>query len=337
MSLSAGNNQSATVNTAVATAPSVLVTDAYNNPVSGVSVTFAVGLRRRLRHRRLGDHQRLGYRHARQLDAGDHRRRQHADGDQRRAQRLAGDVHGDRPGRTGHQVRGDRQQLQPGRRHGGHHHGAARRPVRQPGGHVGDPRQVQQERHRRLLQPRRASGPTPAASRRRRSTPAARVGRVYTITARSTSGGTRTGTSAAVTTVAGAPTRISLSAGNNQTATAGRRSRPRRACACGTPTATTAPEWSSPSPWPRRRLDHHGVSDDERLRHRHVRRLDAGHDRRREHADGDARRPDRVAGDLHGDRRAGAATKYLVTSSSYTPSRHAGDHHRASRRPSRRP
>lgn len=42
MSLSAGNNQSATVNTAVATAPSVLVTDAYNNPVSGVSVTFAV-------------------------------------------------------------------------------------------------------------------------------------------------------------------------------------------------------------------------------------------------------------------------------------------------------
>ena len=42
MSLSAGNSQSATVNTAVATAPSVLVTDAYNNPVSGVSVTFAV-------------------------------------------------------------------------------------------------------------------------------------------------------------------------------------------------------------------------------------------------------------------------------------------------------
>ncbi|HTY06289.1 MAG TPA: Ig-like domain-containing protein [Gemmatimonadales bacterium] len=36
-----GNGQTATVNTAVATAPSVLVTDAYGNPVSGTSVTFA--------------------------------------------------------------------------------------------------------------------------------------------------------------------------------------------------------------------------------------------------------------------------------------------------------
>jgi adhesin/invasin len=36
-----GNGQSATVNTAVGTAPSVLVTDAFGNPVSGVSVTFA--------------------------------------------------------------------------------------------------------------------------------------------------------------------------------------------------------------------------------------------------------------------------------------------------------
>ncbi len=42
ISLYAGNNQSATVNATVATAPSVLVTDAYNNPVSGVAVTFAV-------------------------------------------------------------------------------------------------------------------------------------------------------------------------------------------------------------------------------------------------------------------------------------------------------
>jgi adhesin/invasin len=42
IALSAGNSQTATVNTAVATAPSVLVTDAYGNPVSGVAVTFAV-------------------------------------------------------------------------------------------------------------------------------------------------------------------------------------------------------------------------------------------------------------------------------------------------------
>jgi hypothetical protein len=37
-----GNNQSATVGTAVATAPSVLVTDGGGNPIAGVSVTFAV-------------------------------------------------------------------------------------------------------------------------------------------------------------------------------------------------------------------------------------------------------------------------------------------------------
>jgi hypothetical protein len=38
----AGNNQTAPVNTAVVTNPSVLVTDAHGNPVGGVSVTFAV-------------------------------------------------------------------------------------------------------------------------------------------------------------------------------------------------------------------------------------------------------------------------------------------------------
>ncbi len=42
IAISAGNGQSATVNTAVATGPAVLVTDAFGNPVSGVSVTFAV-------------------------------------------------------------------------------------------------------------------------------------------------------------------------------------------------------------------------------------------------------------------------------------------------------
>ena len=42
ISIYAGNNQSATVSTSVVTAPSVIVKDVYNNPVSGVSVTFAV-------------------------------------------------------------------------------------------------------------------------------------------------------------------------------------------------------------------------------------------------------------------------------------------------------
>jgi len=42
LTLSTGSGQTATVGTAVATAPRVFVTDAYNNPVSGVAVTFAV-------------------------------------------------------------------------------------------------------------------------------------------------------------------------------------------------------------------------------------------------------------------------------------------------------
>ncbi len=43
IAINAGNNQSATVNTSVATLPSVKVTDVNSNPVAGVSVTFAVG------------------------------------------------------------------------------------------------------------------------------------------------------------------------------------------------------------------------------------------------------------------------------------------------------
>src|SRR5207237_1422081 len=42
MTLNAGDAQTATVNTSVAIAPSVLVRDAGNNPVAGVSVTFTV-------------------------------------------------------------------------------------------------------------------------------------------------------------------------------------------------------------------------------------------------------------------------------------------------------
>ncbi|PYO69270.1 MAG: hypothetical protein DMD69_03370, partial [Gemmatimonadetes bacterium] len=43
IALSAGDNQTATVNTAVATAPAVIVRDQFNNPVAGVAVVFAVG------------------------------------------------------------------------------------------------------------------------------------------------------------------------------------------------------------------------------------------------------------------------------------------------------
>src|SRR5205823_7003545 len=41
MALNAGNNQVATVGTAVATPPSVIVRDQFANPVPGVAVTFA--------------------------------------------------------------------------------------------------------------------------------------------------------------------------------------------------------------------------------------------------------------------------------------------------------
>src|SRR5206468_488868 len=42
IALSAGDNQTATVNPAVATAPAVVVRDQFDNPVAGVAVTFAV-------------------------------------------------------------------------------------------------------------------------------------------------------------------------------------------------------------------------------------------------------------------------------------------------------
>jgi adhesin/invasin len=44
IAISAGNNQNATVNTAVATAPAVRVADQFGNGVGGISVTFAIGL-----------------------------------------------------------------------------------------------------------------------------------------------------------------------------------------------------------------------------------------------------------------------------------------------------
>ena len=70
----------------MATAPSVLVTDVNNNPVTGVSVTFAVASGGGSVDRRgVDDHDATGIATGRQLDAGHDRRRQHADGDARRA------------------------------------------------------------------------------------------------------------------------------------------------------------------------------------------------------------------------------------------------------------
>src|SRR5205809_703134 len=42
VTIHAGDTQAATVGTAIATPPAVLIRDQFNNPVAGVAVTFAV-------------------------------------------------------------------------------------------------------------------------------------------------------------------------------------------------------------------------------------------------------------------------------------------------------
>ena len=81
MALNAGNGQTATVNTAVATAPSVIVYDAYNNPVPNVIVTFAVASGGGSVTGASATTNASGIATVRQLDAGHDRRRQHADGE----------------------------------------------------------------------------------------------------------------------------------------------------------------------------------------------------------------------------------------------------------------
>ena len=84
IALNAGNNQTATVNATVATAPSVRVTDAYNNPVAGVVVTFAVASGGGSVTGAGATTNASGIATVGQLEAGHHGRRQHADGDLRR-------------------------------------------------------------------------------------------------------------------------------------------------------------------------------------------------------------------------------------------------------------
>ena len=249
IAMNAGNNQSATVNTAVATAPSVLVTDAYNNPVSGVAVT--------LRGRPPAA--------ARVTGAS---ATTNASGIATVGSWTLGTTAGANTltatcgGLTGSPVTFTATGLA----------GPATRYVVTSSNYspvAGSTITLSAQLADQYGNPVATSGIRVTFSKTgnggrfsstRANTNAAgvatttfttsrTVGRVYTFTARSTSGGTRTGTSAAVTTVAGAPTRMTLSAGNNQTATA------------GTAVATApsvrvrdaerqqrAPEWSSPSP-----------------------------------------------------------------------------------------
>jgi adhesin/invasin len=220
IAMSAGNGQSATVNTAVATRPSVLVTDAYNNPVSGVVVTFAVAS---------GGGSVTGSSAT-----------TNASGVATVGSWVLGTTAGSNTltatcaGLTGSPVTFSATGTA----------GPATKyvvtsssysppagstitltaqladqydnPVATSGIRVSWSRTGSGGRFGSTTSNTNASGVATTTFRTSRT-----VGRVYTFTARSTSGGTRTGTSAAVTTVAGPPTQMARYRGNSQTATVG--------------------------------------------------------------------------------------------------------------------
>jgi adhesin/invasin len=220
IAMNTGNNQSATVNTAVATAPSALVTDAYNNPVSGVVVTFAVAT---------GGGSVTGA-SATTNAAGIATVGSWVLGTTAGANTLTASCTGltgspvtfTATGTAGPATRyvvtsssyspaaGSTISLtaQLADQYG---NAVATSGIRVTFSKTGTGGRFSSTRVNT-----NASGIATTTFTTSRT-----VGRVYTFTARSTSGGTRTGTSAAVTTVAGAPTRISLYAGSGQTATVG--------------------------------------------------------------------------------------------------------------------
>jgi adhesin/invasin len=220
IAMSAGNGQTATVNTAVATRPSVLVTDAYNNPVSGVVVTFAVA---------------SGGGSVTGASATTN-----ASGVATVGSWVLGTVAGSNtltatcPGLTGSPVTFTATGTAgPATKYlvtsSGYSPVAGStitltaqladqydNPVATSGIRVSWSRTGNGGRFGSTNTTTNASGVATTTFRTSRT-----VGRVYTFTARSTSGGTRTGTSAAVTTTAGPPTQMARYAGNNQTATVG--------------------------------------------------------------------------------------------------------------------
>ncbi len=154
MAMYDGDGQMTTAGTAVTRAPSVRVTDALGAPVAGVAVTFAPVL---------GGGSVTGGSATTNASgiatvgswtlgttAGANTLTATSGG-------LTGSpchLLGHRHRRPRHQVRGHREQLQPGRRLGGDHHGAARRPVRQRRRHLRPRGHVQQDGDRRFAQPR---------------------------------------------------------------------------------------------------------------------------------------------------------------------------------------
>ena len=220
MALNAGNGQTATVNTAVATAPSVIVYDAYNNPVPNVVVTFAV----------TGGGGSIGTTSATTNASGIATCGSWTLGTTAGANTLTASV----TGLTGSPVTFTATGTA----------GAATKYIVTPSTYSPAARStitLTAQLADQYNNPVATSGITVTWSRTGTggawgatttttnasgvATTTYRVsrtaGRAYTFTARSTTPSTRTGTSATVTVVAGPPTQMALYAGNNQTATVG--------------------------------------------------------------------------------------------------------------------
>src|SRR2546430_6529639 len=113
IAVSAGDQQTATVNTAVATPPAVIVKDQFGNPVGGAAVTFAIasgqgGITGAAHDERKRDRQ------GRELDARQGRRDQHPHRHVHTVERQPGDVHGHRH-RGRRLLHGGERRQQPGR------------------------------------------------------------------------------------------------------------------------------------------------------------------------------------------------------------------------------
>ena len=269
------------MNTAVATAPRVLVTDAYNNPVAGVAVTFAVAPGSGSVTGASATTNASGIATVGSWTLGT------TAGANTLTATCAGltgspvHVHRDRPRRPCHQVRRHLEQLRPRR-------GTAITLTAQLADQYGNPVATSGIRVRWS---RTGTGGSFSSTRTNTNaggiatttfTTSNTAGRTYTFTARSTKPSTRTGTSAAVTTVPGPATQMALSAGNGQTATV------------GTPVATAPAVVVRDSRGNavrgrgrdvrrdlRRRQRHRRLGDHQRLAASPPSELDPGHDRRR--------------------------------------------------------
>jgi adhesin/invasin len=220
IAMNSGNGQTATVNTAVATAPSVLVTDAFNNPVAGVAVTFAVAPGSGSVTGASGITNASGVTTVGNWTLGT------TAGANTLTATSAG-LTGSPVAFTATGLAGPATKYVVTSSSYGPVAGTAITLTAQLADQYGNPVATSGLRVRFS---RSGTGGSFSSTRVNTNaggiatttfTTSTTAGRTYTFTARSTRPSTRTGTSAAVTTVPGAATTIALSAGNGQTATAG--------------------------------------------------------------------------------------------------------------------